>query len=57
MSYAPNVVSKDDLIYINGVVFKAKKDFNLAKGDRKLVLELDNTPKRHEYTARVQQEE
>lgn len=57
MSYAPNVVNKDDLIYINGVAFKVKKDFNLIKGDRKLVLELDNRPKHHVYTARVQQEE
>ena len=56
MSYAPNVVNKDDLIYVNGVTFKVKKDFNLARGDKKLVLELDNRPKRHEYSARVQQD-
>ena len=57
MSYAPNVVNKDDLIYLNGVTFKVKKDFNLIKGDKKLVLELDNRPKHHEYFAQVQQEE
>lgn len=55
MSYAPNVVNKDDLIYLNGVTFKVKKDFNLIKGDKKLVLELDNRPKHHEYFAQVQQ--
>ena len=57
MSYAPNVVNKDDLIYINGVAFKVKKDFSLIKGDRKLVLELDNRPKQHVYSAKVYQED
>ena len=57
MSYAPNVVNKDDLIYLNGVTFKVKKDFNLVKGDKKLVLELHNPPKQHVYSAQIYQEE
>ena len=57
MSYAPNVVNKDDLVYLNGVAFKVKKDFNLIKGDRKLVLELDKRLKQHVYSAQVRQED
>ena len=38
MSYQPNVVNKGDYDEINGATFIAKKDFNLANGDRKLVL-------------------
>lgn len=40
MGYSPNVVSKHDIIYINGVRFRAKYDFNLAHGDKNLLLQI-----------------
>lgn len=44
MSYAPNVVSAGDIVVINGVRFKVKYDFNLAKGDKNLLLKREEEP-------------
>ena len=52
MAYQPNVVSAGDYVEINGVTFIAKKDFNLANGDRKLVL-LPVKHKRQYFNART----
>ena len=52
MGYAPNVVSAGDYVEINGVTFIAKKDFNLANGDKKLVL-LSIEHKKHYFKART----
>lgn len=42
--YAPNVVSAGDIVIINGVRFKVKYDFNLAKGDKNLLLKRESEP-------------
>ena len=39
MGYQPNVVSKGDVVEINGALFVAKNDFNRLKGGSKLKLE------------------
>lgn len=44
MGYQPNVVNQGDIIYINGVRFRAKYDFNLAKGDNNLLLKKEDIP-------------
>ena len=44
MGYAPNVVSKGDIVIVNGVRFRVKYDFNLAKGDKNLLLKKENQP-------------
>ena len=38
MGYQPNVVSKKDIVEINGVLFECQNDFNKLKGDKKLKL-------------------
>ena len=38
MGYQPNVVSKGDIVEINGSLFECKNDFNKLKGDKKLKL-------------------
>ena len=43
MAYQPNVVNAGDRVEINGVVFEVKRDFQLCR-DRKLVL----IPVKHE---------
>lgn len=40
MGYSPNVVSAGDYVFINGVKFKVKYDFNLAQGDKNLLLQV-----------------
>ena len=41
MGYQPNVVSKGDVVIINGVRFRVKDDFVLAHGDKNLLLKLE----------------
>lgn len=38
MGYQPNVVSKGDIVEINGALFECRNDFNKLKGDIKLKL-------------------
>lgn len=47
MTYAPNVLSKGDICWINGVRFRCKYDFNIAKGDKNLLLIREDEPKVH----------
>ncbi len=47
MCYAPNVLSKGDICWINGVRFRCKYDFNVAKGDKNLLLIREDEPKVH----------
>ena len=51
MGYAANVVSAGDEVIINGVRFKVKYDFNLAKGDKNLLLKL--APESTTHTAKI----
>lgn len=45
MSYSPNVISKGDIVLINGVRFRVRYDFNLAHGDKNLLLKREEEPK------------
>ena len=54
MGYSLNVVSKGDIVIINGVRFCVKYDFNLAEGHKNLWLKrIGDKPK--EYEARVEE--
>ena len=43
-----NVVNAGDIVFINGVRFRVKYDFNLAHGDKHLLLRKENEPSVYE---------
>lgn len=45
MGYQPNVVNAGDIVYINGVRFRVRYDFNNARGDKNLLLIREEEPK------------
>lgn len=53
MGYQPNVVSKNDIVVINGTRFRVKYDFNKAAGDKYLLLKIEEQ-RPQEFTAEVE---
>lgn len=54
MGYQPNVISKRDIVEINGVLFECQNDFNRLNGDKKLKLKyIGDTPERKHFEGKV----
>lgn len=53
MGYQPNVVSKNDIVVINGTRFRVRYDFNKEKGDKFLLLKFEEQQSK-EYVAQTE---